>query len=340
MQRKTLKIVLVSTITLVIIMTLVLLVSLLPTFTKQNDIDTPTSYTFQPEYYTAEEVPSEFKMLFLGDIMLARSVGENILNGIDPFVNMKEVFSDYDLIIGNLETVVSEEQYAIQNPNKLFTFNSPVESINILRNNRIEIVSLANNHTMDFGYDALLNTMDNLKTGGILAFGAGRNISEAFEPKYVYFQKTKIALLGFNDIENWVTDATEGNPGSANFEISRIVESIKVANENSDLAIILPHWGIEYSLTNSSRQEEYAKLFIENGADIVIGSHPHVLQNEAEYNNKKIYYSLGNFVFDDMCTIANACSAGMVEVVIDQKEIVSSQLIKVKLSDSGFPELE
>jgi len=193
---------------------------------------------------------------------------------------------------------------------------------------------------MDYGSAALIDTIKNVKDRGVLYFGAGNNIQEAFEPKYVAFNKTRIALLAFNDIENWVTDASDNTPGSANFDKDRIKQSLDQAKANSDIIIVFPHWGVEYALTNSDRQSEYARYFIDNGADIVIGAHPHVLQNSEEYGGKMIYYSLGNFVFDDMCSIPNACNAGMVEVNIDNNKITSSNLIKVKISDNGFPELE
>lgn len=311
-----------------------------PDIIKSTKLDIPPISYSQKEYEQPTQEINSFNMLFVGDVMLARSIGYAVQSGDNPFRNVKSTFDKYDLVIANLETVASEDQYAFQNPNKLFTFNAPVSTLDTLTQNGIDVVSLANNHTMDFGSQALMNTIQNLKNRGVLYAGAGNNVNEAFEPKYIFHNKTTIALLAFNDIENWVADATENTPGSANFDKQRIKESLEKANANADIVIVFPHWGIEYSLTNSDRQSEYARYFIDNGADIVIGAHPHVLQNSEEYNKKMIYYSLGNFVFDDMCTIPNACSAGMVEILVEDREVKSSRLISIRLADNGFPELE
>jgi len=329
-----------SLIIVLVVIFALLLKSVLPNIIRSTNLIVPPVSFSQDEYVQVPQDNSEFTMLFVGDVMLARSIGSVIESGENPFKNIKSTFDKYDLVVANLETVASQDQYAYQNPSKLYTFNAPVSTLDSLTQNGVDIVSLANNHTMDYGADALLNTISNLKDRGILYFGAGSNVNEAFEPKYVLHNKTKIALLAFNDIENWVADAYENSPGSANFDKDRIRQSLEKANSNADIVIVFPHWGIEYSLTNSERQSEYARYFIDNGADIVIGGHPHVLQNSEEYNGKMIYYSLGNFVFDDMCTIPNACSAGMVELSISNNITTSSNLIKVRIADNGFPELE
>jgi poly-gamma-glutamate capsule biosynthesis protein CapA/YwtB (metallophosphatase superfamily) len=314
---------------------------ILPTINKQSTVK-PLPLSFASvEYGEVEETDNKsFKMLFVGDVMLARTIGTNYLNGDDPFKNIADKFKEYQIIAATLETTASEPQYAIQNPNKLYTFNAPVSSLDLLTKHNINVVTLANNHSMDFGSEALLNTMQNLKSRGVLYVGSGKNTDEAFAPQYIYYNKTRIAFLAFNDIENWVSDVQVNKAGSAYFDKNLIEPAIKTAKENANIVIVMPHWGIEYNLINSERQAEFGKFFIDSGADIVIGSHPHVLQNSETYQDKMIYYSLGNFVFDDMCPIPNACNAGMVEVNIANKKIESSNLIKVKLSDAGYPELE
>lgn len=314
--------------------------TLLPNINRFTEPLVPILSYSTSEYANSKNTNTLVKMLFLGDIMLARTIGSSIQNGDDPFKNINKKFSEYDVIVGNLETVASDPKYAVQASGKLFTFNSPIESIDVLKRNKIEIVSLANNHTMDYGSAALVNTMENLKSRGILYVGAGNNINEAFSPKYLNYKGTIIALLAFNDIENWFADATDYSAGSAFFNKDRIRNSLIEANEKADIVIVMPHWGIEYSLTNSQRQQEFGHFFIDNGADVVIGAHPHVEQNEEEYNGKKIYYSLGNFVFDDMCSIPNACDASILEIVIEDKQLISSSSIKVKLQNNGYPELK
>lgn len=323
-----------------VIVPLIFIFLFFPTIQRSTILNVPPISYSQAEYNQSINSAKDFKILFVGDVMLSRTIGDSILEGADPFINIKAKFDEYNIIVANLETVASENKFAFQNPNKLFTFNSPVSALDTLTKNGIEVVSLANNHTMDYGAQALLNTMENLRNRGILYTGAGNNIQEAFAPKYIFHEQTRIALLAFNDIENWVADASDYSAGSAFFNKDLIKTSLDEASKNADIVIVYPHWGIEYSLSNSERQAEYGRFFIDNGADIVIGAHPHVLQNSEEYNGKQIYYSLGNFVFDNMCTIPNACNAGMVELQISGNKIVSTNLIKVRIADKGFPELE
>lgn len=313
-----------------------------PNIIKQKDpVVPPLSFTKDTEeILTEDSTDSRISMIFGGDVMLARTVGSSIEQGGNPFENIKDKFNEHDIVVLNLETVVADPTYAVQAFGKLYTFNSPVSAVDVLKANNVSVVSLANNHSMDYGANALINTMDNLQAKGILHVGAGRTIAEAFAPKYLLFKNTKIALLAFNDIENWFTDVTDYNAGSASFDEGRIKAAITEANNNADIVIVIPHWGIEYSLNNSDRQSYFGKVFIDSGADIVIGGHSHVVQNSEEYNGKMIYYSLGNFVFDDMCGIANACDAALVEVFIEDKKNLTSNILEVRIDDRGYPSLK
>lgn len=338
LQSLTFPLILILTLPLILFLALILIIG------NPSNLSSPVANISVPVSFTAQTTNSEdsknIKMLFMGDVMFSRSIGYQVLNGVDPFKNIKDKFNEYNILVANLETVVSRSYFLNQAGGKLFTFNSPLESLDVLNNNRINVVSLANNHTMDFGTAALINTMDNLKSKGILYVGAGGNESEAFAPKYLIYKDLIISFLAFNDIENWFANASPYSAGSAYFDKSKIQESINSAKASSDIVIVMPHWGLEYSLTNSDRQSEYGKFFIDSGADIVIGAHPHVLQNQEEYKGKTIYYSLGNFVFDDMCTIPNACDTALLEVNIENKKIVGSNLIPVRISDEGFPFLK
>lgn len=313
-----------------------------PNIIKQKDpVVPPLSFTKDTEeILTEDSTDSRISMIFGGDVMLARTVGSSIEQGGNPFENIKDKFNEHDIVVLNLETVVADPTYAVQAFGKLYTFNSPVSAVDVLKANNVSVVSLANNHSMDYGANALINTMDNLQAKGILHVGAGRTIAEAFAPKYLLSKNTKIALLAFNDIENWFTDVTDYNAGSAYFDEGRIKAAITEANNNADIVIVIPHWGIEYSLNNSDRQSYFGKVFIDSGADIVIGGHSHVVQNSEEYNGKMIYYSLGNFVFDDMCSISNACDAALVEVFIEDKKILTSNILEVRIDDRGYPSLK
>lgn len=319
---------------------LLFLITSFPQIIKQTQQVVPP-ISFAEEISTGQEQSdNKISMIFAGDVMMDRTVGSTIEQGGNPFENVKDKFNEHDIVILNLETVVSDRAYAAQALGKLYTFNSPTSAIDVLKANNVSVVSLANNHSMDYGANALINTMDNLQAKGILHVGAGKTVNEAFAPRYLLFKNTKIAFLAFNDIENWFTDVSDYNAGSAYFDEGRIRSAVSEAKSNADIVIVMPHWGIEYSLNNSERQNYFGRLFVDSGADIVIGAHPHVIQNSEEYNGKMIYYSLGNFVFDGMCSIANACDAAMVQVFIEDKKILTSNILEVRIDDRGYPSLK
>jgi len=302
---------------------------------SSSNVESITSYT-----QNIVEIPKkDIKILVVGDVMLARTIGQLIKNGKDPFINVSNFFKEYDLVVANLETNISRAGIGDPKPGKLYTFNAPIESIKSLKNSGISMVSLANNHTMDYGTNALIDEMQNLNNGSVKYFGAGKNISEAFSAKNIILADTTISFIGVNDIENWITKVGINSPGSAYFDINQISNSIQNAKKVSDVVIALPHWGIEYNLSFTDRQNLLGKELIDNGVDIVIGSHPHVMEPSITYKNKMVYYSMGNFVFDEMPLITNADKGYMVEIVIRDKKIISSKKINIRLNSYGFPSL-
>jgi len=298
-------------------------------------------------------------ILFMGDTMLARTVGDRILAGEDPYTNLSGLLNSYALRIANLETTIADPAVAVKAKGKLFTFNAPLESIDILKKNKIDIVSLANNHTVDYGPAATLDMIARLKAGGIKPAGAGNTVSEAYEPAFGTIKATnnlppynfKIAIIAVNDVENQYTDVTNSSAGSAYFDKEKIAASIKSArDQKADFVFVFPHWGTEYQTTANDSQRTWGRFFIDSGADMVIGGHAHVIQPTEEYKGKYIVYSMGNFIFDDM---EGAASIGqMVGVTLNvdvtikdgqhdpetiKPSLKAPQYMKTRLDSYGFP---
>lgn len=298
------------------------------------------------------------KILFIGDVMLARTIGQSIESGKNPFQFVQPVLDSYDYRIANLETTIADPLISTQAQGKLYTFNAPVVSVETLKKAKIDAVSMANNHTRDFGAAATADMIKNLKKVDIKIAGAGDNIDEAFTPLLVNVplensdQLVKIAVIGVNGVENSFTNATSTLAGSAYFDKMRLTGELKTARENADMVVVFPHWGVEYHTTPSDTQISWAHFFIDNGADIVIGSHPHVVQTTENYKGKNIVYSLGNFIFDGMG--GNALDGQMIGLeinvkgAIDNKGNFESKTVTVGTPDPiythidsyGFPELK
>jgi poly-gamma-glutamate capsule biosynthesis protein CapA/YwtB (metallophosphatase superfamily) len=244
------------------------------------------------------------KLAAVGDIMLDRALGYAIQQGqIDyPFALVAAVLSQADLTVGNLESALG----ASGNPaNKSYTFQAPAVAAESLTVAGFDLVSLANNHAMDFGEESLLEGIELLNRQGIATIGAGLNNAAAHEPVILEVNGISIAFLGYVnvpvevsgfDTRSW--EATELSPGLAWAHLDDIILDVGTADQNADLVIVVLHSGYEYVETPSEPQQLAAKSAIDAGADLVIGHHAHVLQGIEFYNDGVIAYGLGNFAFE------------------------------------------
>ena len=184
---------------------------------------------------------------------------------------------------------------------KAYTFRANPERVSLLKEMGVDVALLANNHVYDYGKESLLDTLDTLEGAGIGYFGAGRNIKEAMKPYYVEIDGITIAFVAASRAEkNLKTpQATENEPGILRcYEPDLFVEVIKEADANADIVLACVHWGTEYSTVLEEAQLTTGKLYLDAGADAIIGSHSHCLQGIEFYNGKPIIYSLGNFWFN------------------------------------------
>jgi poly-gamma-glutamate synthesis protein (capsule biosynthesis protein) len=283
----------------------------------------------------------ETKLLVTGDINTAGAVGENIAQGMDPFQFVRhDVFPNYDFIVSDLECNIAYSQTG-QKQNKAYAFKADPNTISLIKSAGVDMVTLANNHTMDYGPVALLEQIQLLKTAGITPFGAGANTKEAFAPSIVTVNGTKIAWLAFNDIENSITDVKDNRAGSAYLNKSRtdlVKNAIAEAKRLAEIVIVYPQWGTEHSDFSDADQHFWGRLFVDAGADLVVGTHPHVIQPSDTYKGVTIIYSLGNFVSSGF-TNPKSSFANMLEIVVQEGKIKNTKLIPIEITYHGMPKL-
>lgn len=234
-----------------------------------------------------------------GDIMLGRSVGERILSTNDrfPFNDTADWLSGFDLTVGNLECVVS----TLGQPQpKQYTFEAPPRGFERLVAAGYDIVSVANNHSGDYGPVAFADMLQRLPGHGITPLGGGLNRAQAHTPVVRKVRSTTLGFLAYCAIEPLNFAATATTPGHAWLDAALMAADIRALRPKVDFLLVFTHWGIEYHPLESADQEAMARVAIEAGADFVVGSHPHVIQPSSSYRGKPIVYSLGNFVFDEM----------------------------------------
>lgn len=249
----------------------------------------------------------DFTVCFAGDINLDENWGttqsmdarENgIFDCISP--ELVEIMQEADIMCLNNEFTYSTGGEPLAG--KAYTFRAKPERVEVLEQLGVDAVTLANNHVYDYGKQALLDTFDVLKQAGIPYFGAGRNLDEAMRPLYLEAGGKTIALVGASRAEkNKMTpQATETEPGILRcYDTALFLETIAEAKENADFCIAFVHWGTEYSFELEQVQTETGRVYLDAGADAVIGAHSHCLQGLEYYEGKPIVYSLGNYWFNE-----------------------------------------
>ncbi|MGE5418206.1 MAG: CapA family protein [Acidobacteriota bacterium] len=238
------------------------------------------------------------RLVAVGDILLGRGVGTFIKKHSHdyPFKAVSKVLQTGDIVIANLECPATNKGYPVVKP---ITFNSDPRSLMAIKKAGITMVSMANNHVLDYGRTGLLETMKHLHQSGISFFGAGRNAREAHTPLIVNKNGIKIAFLSYSAFpyEGISYDHARANIAQG-CKKAIISQDIQAVRNKVDLVIVCFHWGREFRTTPTALQRVLARATIDAGADLIIGHHPHVLQPPSYYRGKLILYSLGNFVFD------------------------------------------
>ncbi len=289
-----------------------------------------------PEKLTAVKPGADdFELIYAGDIMLADLPGKAIARGIDPFAEFAEVLRGADATIGNLECVVATGGEAVEKP---WVFRADPKVLPLLKRH-FGIVSLANNHTGDFGHAAFLEQLELLDKNKLAYFGGGRDCAQARKPHMLNIKGLRVALLGYNEFKPRSFEAGPDWPGVAWSVDEQVVADIRAARtrHRADLVIPYMHWGWENEPAND-RQKQLARVMIEAGADMVIGGHPHVTQETEYYQGKLIVYSLGNFVFDGF-EEGPSRIGWLVRLRMNKLGLVAWDTIVAHMDDEGIPHL-
>ena len=301
-----------------------------------------------------EEIITEnidLNFLFFGDLMLDRHVGEKInIHGFDYLFEKLETekfTENYDFVMANLEGAVTTDGMHYK-PDNLYDFAFKPEIIAKLKKYNFNIFALSNNHLSDQGEKGIAETYQNLSELGFNYFGckdgslsSSENIATVYKAKegekqkilnnedcsaiIIEIKNKKIAFLAFSIVYS-------------DIEENIIIEKIKRIKEQSDFLIVSPHWGVEYQEKANRKQENLAKKMIDSGADLIIGHHPHVIQNYEIYKDKPIFYSLGNFIFDQY--FSKETQEGLaISIKLEGDNKIYKEVYKIKTKGSKIEEV-
>lgn len=290
----------------------------------------------EPDKEVIEE-KKELSIVFLGDIMLSRTVNSRMERYNDynwPFLKVYNFLNQADLVVANLESpFLKDSNYQVLSGS--FSFKANPLAVSGLKLANISLLSLANNHTINQGKKGIEDTIDILKENDIKYVGAGLNEEDARRAAIITINDARFAFLSYAYPEDYSL-ATENRAGIAGMNLDKMekdVNDLKNSNEKPDLIIVLMHAGNEYVLEPNWQQKLFARKAIEVGADIVVGHHPHWPQVFEFYQEKPIIYSLGNFVFDQMWS--EETRQGLLLKLVWQEGIKSLELIPSKIYDYG-----
>ncbi|MHB9148539.1 MAG: CapA family protein [Thermoleophilia bacterium] len=235
-----------------------------------------------------------------GDVIGDRHVGEYIdaQGGKAVLAEVAPFLTDAHVAFVNLESPLSDK--GSRNTEKDVTFRGRPALVQGLASAGVDVVSLANNHALDWGSAALLDTIDRLSASGVAVTGAGADLDAARAPALLDTPAGTVAVLAFSDIlpAGFAAGAERPGVNPVRPERQRLLDDIRAAAESADYVLVSFHWGLEYEGYAGQGQRSLAHEAVDAGADLVIGHHPHVLQGLEVYRDKLIAYSLGDFVFD------------------------------------------
>lgn len=297
---------------------------------KIDKVEEKTETKEEPPKY----VEPEISIVMVGDVLLHDNVqasgklADCTYNYEHLFANVKEDIQEADIAIANQEVILGGKEIGLYGyPN----FNGPYEVGDALVNAGFNVVLHATNHTLDRGKEALVNCMNYWKTShsDVAVLGIFESQESYDNDIYVYEQDgIKIAILNYTYGTNGMPTPSDMPFAVAMLDETKVIKDLQKANEIADFVVVCPHWGTEYRHEQSAEQERWAKIFMENGVDLVIGTHPHYIQpvemKTSETGEQMlVYYSLGNFInstSDSGRGTADRMIGGMAKIKVAKKE--------------------
>lgn len=276
--------------------------------------------------------PQVLRLMLTGDLYLG-NWAEKVSKQKGPgylFAGVQPLLDRADVLAGNYDGVLSLKGSVLVP--KEYTLRSDPAMAKEMASAGYDFLSLANNHTMDFGPAALFEMLKVLDENGIRYAGAGRNLAEARRAAFVTVDGVKFAFLAYSRTYPEDFWATSSKPGTAFAADSQVKADVAAVRPLADVVVVSFHWGGERVTVPRGYQVSLARLSIDSGADVVFGHHPHVLQGIEIYRGKVIAYSLGNFLFGFYTQ--NAKDSVLLEVVLRDRKVSEVRFYPVCINNS------
>ena len=277
---------------------------------------------------------------FGGDVMFEEPIRSYLSEPASVFAPIRGVLRRADVAMVNLETAITER--GTPTPNKEYLFRAPATAFDALRRGGIDVVTVANNHGMDYGAQGLEDTLRAAKRKDVPVVGGGRSEAQAFRPWRTTVNGQRIAVIGATQVIDeeflswWEARGRQTGVASAKYDMEdRLVQQVVRVRRTSDTVVVYLHWGEEMKSCPLDRQVSLAERLVRAGADIIVGSHAHILLGGGMLGRAFVDYGLGNFVFYTGGGIA--AQTGVVEVTATGRRIDGYRFVPATIS-GGRPE--
>lgn len=277
--------------------------------------------------YRGEPDSPTVRLAFAGDLAMALAIGRNLealafggaaIEPGYPFAGVALRIASADFAVGNLECVVSP--LGTPKPTAPVTFRAPELALGAIQRAGFDLVSVANNHVLDYGPEALDDMVARLDRAHLAHIGTGRR---SVDPEAPLIREIHGLRLGFFAYYN--------------VAVEKACRDIALARGDVDLIVVFNHWGTEGQTSPDVHQQTFGHALVDAGADLVVGAHAHVLQPEEWYRGKLIFYGLGNFVFAGMGFDERHRVGGLLEIDLSRRGVVARRLYRTRLDDTGAP---
>jgi hypothetical protein len=293
---------------------------------------------------TGEERPGEITLAFAGDVHFEAHLARLLRRPEGALGPIADTLRDADLAMLNLETAITErgrrDPKELEDPDDRYWFRTPPTALTALADAGVDVVGMANNHVGDYGEVGLADTLAAAREGGATVIGIGRNASEAFAPHRVRVADVDVAFLAADATSReGRSDVWAAGPDSAGTATARrprpaaLLDAVSASAATDDVVVVYLHWGREYQSCPTQRQRTLGRRLAEAGADVVVGSHAHVLGGSGWSGDTYVNYGLGNFVwYHD-----RQPDTGVLRLRVTEDGVVGEEWVPARITAAGTP---
>lgn len=276
-------------------------------------------------------------MAFAGDVHFEAHVAALLRRPGTALTSLRPHLATADLAMVNLETAITTRGTPAP---KQYRFRAPATALSALAGAGVDVVTMANNHAVDFGPVGLTDTLAARKAGPVRVVGIGANAAQAYAPAVLTVRGRRVAFLGASQIGDWTLrqwGATSARPGIAGARpLDRLVTAVKEARAQADVVVVYLHWGTERLTCPDAAQRAAAAALAAAGADVIVGAHAHRLQGAGWLGRSFVAYGLGNFVWYNRSSEAST-TTGVLTLTLHGRRVTRSRWTPLRIGATGVP---